>query len=52
MLLCLGVSILLSHTEIDNVNYISSLRPWSPDQEIVWFDVAIDEVLFVDGLYS
>ena len=50
VLLRLGVTVLLGHTEVDDVNYISTLRAWSADEEVIGLDVAIDEVLLVDGL--
>lgn len=48
----LGVAVLLSHTKIDNVNDISSLGVGTTYQEVVGFDVAVDEVFLVDGLYT
>jgi hypothetical protein len=52
MLLCLGVTVLLRHTEVDNVNDIGALRAWAANKEVVRLDVAVDEVLLVDGLDS
>ena len=52
VLLRLGVSVLFGHTEVDDVNHIGSLRPWPSDQEVVRFNIAVDEVLLVYGLYS
>jgi hypothetical protein len=52
VLLRLWVTVLLSHTEVHNVNYISALGAWSADEEVVRLDVAVDEVLLVDGLNS
>jgi hypothetical protein len=52
VLLRLGVSVLLSHAEIDDMDNVGSLRSWPTDQEVVRLDVAIDQVLLVDGLYS
>lgn len=46
----LRVAVLLRHSEINNVNDIRSLGIWSANKEIVGFDVAVDEVLLVDGL--
>jgi hypothetical protein len=43
---------LLRHAEIDNVNDVCSLGAGSTDQEIVRLDIAIDEILLVDGLDS
>ena len=46
----LWVSVLLGHAEIDHVDDICGFGVWSADEEIVGFDVAVDEVFFVDGL--
>jgi hypothetical protein len=50
MLFSFGISILLGHTEIHHVNDIGSLRCGTANEEVVGFDVAVDEVLFVDRL--
>jgi hypothetical protein len=50
VLLRLGVTVLLGHTEVDDVNYIGTLRAWSTNEEVVRLDVAVDEILLVDGL--
>ena len=52
VLLSLGITVLLCHTKVDNVDDIGTLGAWATDQEIVGLDVAIDEVLLVDGLDS
>lgn len=52
MLFSFGVSVLFRHAKIDNMNDICSFGIRSTDEEVVWFDVAIDEVLFVDRLDS
>lgn len=52
MLLCLWIPILLSHTEVDNVNNISCLSAWSADQEVVWLDISIDQIPLMDSLDS
>lgn len=31
---------------------IGALSCWSPYQEVVWLDIAVDEVLLVDGLHA
>jgi len=48
----LGISVLLGHSEIDDVNGVGSLRSRSTDEEVVRLDVSVDEVLLVDGLDS
>lgn len=52
VLLRLGVTVLLGHTEVDNVNNVGTLGAWSADQEVIGLDVSVDEVLLVDGLDS
>lgn len=52
VLLGFGVSVLLGHAEVDDVDNVGRFRVGTSDEEIVRLDVAIDEVLFVDGLYS
>ena len=52
MLLCLRVSILFGHTKVHHMYHIRRLRAWSPDKEIIWFDVSVYEVLFMYCLYS
>lgn len=42
MLLRLGVTVLLSHSKIDNVDDIRGLGAWSADEEVVGLDVAVD----------
>ena len=51
VLLRLGISILLGHTEVDDVYYVGRLGAWAANEEVVWLDVSVDEVLLVDGLY-
>lgn len=50
MLLRLRVAVLLRHAEIDDVDNISSLGVWSANEEIIGFDIAVNQVLLVDGL--
>lgn len=52
VLLCLWISVLLGHPKIYDVNEVCILRSWSANKEVVWFDIAVDEVLLVDGLHS
>lgn len=52
MLLGLGVSVLFGHAKVHNMNDIRSFRVWSADEEVVWLDVAVYQVLFVNCLYS
>ena len=50
MLLRLRIPILFRHSEIDDVNDVGGFRRRSSDEEIVRFDIAVDEVLLVDDL--
>lgn len=52
VLLRLWVTVLLSHTEIHNVNYVSAFGARSANEKVVRLDVAIDEVLLVNSLNS
>ena len=47
----LGISVLLGHTEVDNVNSISALCSGTADEEVIWFDISVDQILFVNRLY-
>lgn len=50
VLLRLGIAVLLSHTEINNMNNVGGLGGRATDKEVIGFDITVDEVLFVDGL--
>lgn len=50
MLFRFGIAVLLGHAEINDVNHIGSFRVWSTDQEVIGFNVSVDQVLFVDRL--
>lgn len=50
MLLGLGVTVLLGHAEIDDVNDTRGLSTRSADEEVVGLDVSVNEVLLMDGL--
>lgn len=50
MLLGLWVAVLLGHAKVDDVNDIGSFSAWSANEEIVGFDIAVDEIFLVDGL--
>lgn len=51
MLFGLGIAILLCHTEVDNVDDVGALGAGSADEEVIGLDVAVDQVLLVDGLH-
>ena len=48
----LWVAVLLGHAKVNGVDDISRLGPCSADKEVVWLDIAVDEVLLVDSLDS
>jgi hypothetical protein len=52
VLLGLGVTVLLSHTEVDNVDNVRVLAVGTTNEEVVRLDITVDEVLLVDGLYT
>jgi hypothetical protein len=52
VLLGFGISVLLGHAKIDHVDDIGSFGTRSPDQKVIWLDVAVNQVLLVDGLHS
>jgi len=51
MLLCLWVSVLFSHTEIYHIYSVCRLMSWTTNEEIIGFDIAIDEIFFMYSLY-
>ncbi len=48
----LRISVLFGHTKIYHMNDIRRLRTWSTNQKVVGFDIAINEILFMDSLNS
>jgi hypothetical protein len=50
VLLGLGVTVLLGHAKVDNVDDVGALGARATDEEVIGLDVTIDEVLLVDGL--
>ena len=52
VLLRLRVTILLRHPKVDDMDQIRILRPRPADEEVIWLDITVDEVLLVNGLYS
>lgn len=52
VLLRLGISVLLCHAKIDNMDNVLRLARYLANQEVVGFDVTVDEVLLVDSLNS
>lgn len=50
VLLGLGVAVLLGHAEIDNMDDIRGLGLGAADQEVIRFDITVNEVLLMDGL--
>jgi len=52
VLLGFGISVLFCHAEIDHVDDIGSFRIWPSNQEVIWFDVSINQILLVNCLHS
>ena len=50
MLLGLWVSVLFGHAKVDHVDDIGILALGTSDQKVVWLDIAVNEVLFVNRL--
>lgn len=50
VLLSLGIAVLLGHTEINDMDHVGRLTARTPDEEVVWFDVSVDQVLLMDSL--
>lgn len=49
---CFGVSVLFCHAKVDNVDEVGVFTAGSTDKEVVGFDVAVYEVLFMYCLDS
>lgn len=52
MLLGLGVTVLFGHAKIDHVDYIGGFGVGTADEEVVGFDITVDEILLMDRLDS
>lgn len=52
VLFCLWIAVLLGHPKVDDVNEVCILRAWTANKEVVGLDIAVDEVLLVNGLHS
>jgi hypothetical protein len=50
VLLGLGITVLLGHTEINHVNDIGGFGPGPANKEVVRLDISVDEVLLVNRL--
>ena len=50
VLLGLGVTVLLRHTKVNNMNDVGTLGHWPPNEEVVWLDITVDEVLLMNRL--
>ena len=51
VLVRLRVDVLLREAEVDDVDRLLSLVRLPPDQEVLGFDVAVDEMLLVNELH-
>ena len=49
-MLRLGITVLLRHAKVNDVDDIGGLGSGAADQEVVGFDVSVDQVLLVDSL--
>lgn len=47
----LGIAVLFGHTKVDDMDGVSALGAWATDEEIVWLDISVDQVLFVNSLH-
>lgn len=52
VLLRLWVTVLLGHAEVDDVDNVGSLGAGAADEEVVGLDIAVDQILLVDGLHA
>lgn len=52
VLLGLGITVLLGHAEINHMDHCCTFRTRTADQKIVGFDVTINKIFLVDGLYA
>ncbi len=50
MLLCLGIAVLLGHAKIDDVHQVGMFCVRSSHKEVVWLDISVNQILFVDRL--
>lgn len=50
VLLCFGVAVLLGHAKVDNMDQIGVLCVRTSHQEVVWLDIAINQILLVNCL--
>lgn len=46
------ISILLGHTKVYYIDRIRTLRRRSADEEVVGFDISVDQILLVNSLHS
>lgn len=52
MLFRLRITVLFRHTEIDDVDEVRVARPRPPDEEVIRFDIAVDEVSVMNSLHA
>jgi hypothetical protein len=50
VLLSFGITVILRHSKVNDVYHIGRFGPWSADEEIVWFDISVDQILLVNRL--
>lgn len=52
VLLCLWIPILLCHAKINHKHLVGNIRIRSTDKKVVWLDISVDEITFMDTLNS
>lgn len=48
----LRVTVLLCHAKVNDVNNVGTLGTRPANEEVIWLDVSVNQVLLMDGLYS
>ena len=49
---CVRINVLLGKTKVYNVDDVAPFVRLTTDEEVLWFDVSVDELLGVDILHS
>ena len=50
MLLSFGVTVLLGHAKVDDMDQVGVFRMRFSNQKVVGLDISVDQILFVDRL--
>jgi hypothetical protein len=51
MLFGFWITILLGHAKVNHENKIGCVGSWPPDQKVIWFDISVYQVVFVQRFY-